>query len=263
MSQNPAQFTALHQLTLEPEKITRLKINVLVPMMQNPTLLTHFADNIVQAQNELLLTQTIPSATTLSQVIAQLIEKLNQSKKYLKTKKYNVIQRWFGIDLEQQAGAIHFMRELQAMIDHATALSHRVSAEIYTAQKQMQDLQQLRTEMAHYVVAAEQFLQECDTLHDKPMSQDSFKQRLGKKVNTLMTSQSATDMAMLQRILNQNIAMTVLDRFNEAKNLLIPAWQQHIMSVQAGHTPEQLAQLDKAREQLISTLDKAVKSSKK
>lgn len=78
-----------------------------------------------------------------------------------------------------------------------------------------------------------------------------------------MTSQSATDMAMLQRILNQNIAMTVLDRFNEAKNLLIPAWQQHIMSVQAGHTPEQLAQLDKAREQLISTLDKAVKSSKK
>ncbi len=262
MNQNTPQFTALHQLTLEQERITRLKINVLVPMMQNPTLLTHYADNVIQEQKQLLLSQPIQSGQELSHIIQTIIEKLNQSKKYLKPNKtYNAIQRWFGIDLEQQAGSIHFLNELQSLIDKATLLSHRIATEIYHSQKQMQDLQQLRNEMAHYVVAAEQFLTECDGFAEQPMSLDSFKQRLDKKINTLMTSQSATDMAMLQMILSQNVAMTILDRFNEAKNLLIPAWQQHVFNVQSGQTPQQLQQLNDARERLISTLDKAVKSS--
>lgn len=261
MTQYPQNFIALHDIELDHETLMKIKRNVLVPFMHNPTLLTHYADHIVQAQNQLLLSQSIQSSEQLSQGIRQLIERLNQSKKYLGQKKYNFLQRWFGIDLEQQASSLRFLEDINQLIDSATRLSHQVATEIYQSQKQMKELEQLRVEMAHYIVAAEQFVQECPVFANNQMSLHSFLGRLNKKINTLMTSQSATDMAMLQRILSQNIAMTILDRFNEAKNILIPVWQQHVFQLQTAQNPQELQQLNEARERLIQTLDHAVKTS--
>jgi hypothetical protein len=261
MTQYSQNFIALHDINLDQEMLLKIKRNVLVPFMRNPTLLTHYADHIVQEQNQLLLSQSIQSSQQLSQVIRQLINQLNQSKKYFGQKKYNFIQRWFGIDLEQQAGSVNFLNDLNQLVEVATRLSHQVATEIYQSQKQMQQLEQLRVDMAHYVVAAEQFVQECHAFADNKMSLDPFKDRLHKKINTLMTSQSATDMAMLQQNLSRNTAMTILDRFNEAKNILIPAWQQHVLQLQTVQNPQELQQLNAARERLIQTLDHAVKTA--
>ncbi len=259
-SEQTTTFTALHAIDLEQERITRIKRNVLLPLMQNPMLFSHYADNVVQEQNQLLLNKPIQSAQGLGQVIRQLIEKLNQSKKHLQQKKYNVLQRWFGIDLEQQAGSVQFFNDLNHLIDKASRLSHKVAGEVYQSQKQMQHLHRLRTEMAHYVIAAEQFETECQAFAQQ-QDISMFKQRLNKKINTLMTSQTATDMAMLQIELSQNVAMTILDRFNEAKNVLIPTWQQHVLSLQSGQDPQELQQLNDARHRLIVTLDNALHSS--
>lgn len=263
MATNTIFLTALHDIPRNEETLLKIKRNVLVPFVQNPTLLTHYADHIVQAQNQLLSSATVQSSQPLAQVISQIIMQLDQSKKYFQPKKYNFIQRWFGLDLEQQADSIKFLNDLNQTLDHATHLSHRVATEIYQSRKQMENLDLLRSDMAHYVVAAEQFMQESEAFVEQKHVLDNFRQRLQKKINTLMTAQSATDLAMLQRDLNQHIAMTILDRFNEAKNILIPVWQQHMLNVQSANTPQELQKLNDARQHLINTLDKAVQSSSK
>lgn len=261
MTQYSQSFTALHDIALDQSRLMQIKRDELVPLLQQPTHLTHYADQLVQQQNQLLLSRPIQSSQDLSQIISRMIEQLNQSGKYLGQKKYNVVQRWFGIDLERQADSVNYLNDLNRVIEDATRLSNRVATEIYQSQKLMQSLHDLRNDMAHYVIAAEQFIAESN--HFAQQGQfDYIQERLQKKINTLMTSQSATDMAMLQIQLSQNVAMTLLDRFNEAKNVLIPAWQQHVLNLQTADTPQELQRLNDARDRLIQTLDRAIKTAR-
>lgn len=258
-------FVALHDMPLDLSRLTEIKRNVLVPFMQQPSLLTHYADHIIQQQNQLLLSKSVESSQALADLIRQIIEQLDQSKKYLNGKKFNAFQRWFGLDVEQQAGALHCLNTLAHLLDQATVLSTQVGNEIYHSQQMIGSLYQYRTEMAHFVVAAEQFLNECEHIPKRHTNHhhnlDGFKARLQQKINTLITSQSASDLTILQLNLTQNVAMTILDRFSEAKSVLIPAWQQHILSLQASDHPKELERLNAARERLIRTLDHAIRSS--
>ncbi|KAF7275646.1 hypothetical protein GWI33_011465 [Rhynchophorus ferrugineus] len=251
---------ALHDIVLNQSRLTQIKRDELAPLLKQPNALTQYADTLIQQQNQQLLSNTITSAQALSQVIHRIIVQLNQSKKYLGQKKYNFIQRWLGIDLEQQVGSLQYLNELNALIDEAALLGHRVATEIHQSQENLQSLHDLRTEMAHYVVAAEQFLLEIDQFA-KQQYLDDFKPRIQKKINTLMTSQTATDLAMLQMQLSQNVAMTILDRFNDFFFFFFPAWQQHVFNLQSVQTPQELQRLNEARERLIQTLDHAIKSA--
>lgn len=253
-------FPALHDIELNIGRLVTIKRNDLVPLVDQPANLTHFADDLVQKQNQLILTKSVQSSQDLSRLINRMITHLNHSEKYLKPKKFNFIQKWLGIDLEQQAGSVRYLKDLNALVKEADRLSQKVATELYQSQKNMQILHELRVDMAHNVVAAEQFLEELPQF--APIHQiESIEHRLHKKINTLMTSQSATDLAMLQIQLSQNIALTILDRFNEAKNVLIPAWQQHVLQVQQARTPLELQKLNEARDRLVRTLDSAIKSN--
>lgn len=252
------QLPALESIELDRERVTRIKRNVLVAMLDNPTLLTSYAGNVVEEQNQSLAYSAIVSGAQLSEIIHELIKLLEQSEQYFKPKKYNFLQRWMGVDIEQQANGLQSLQYVERLTQNASTLSQRISAEIYQSQQQMQKLQQLRADMAHYVKAAEEFVRECDDFAGAHTPLNNFKDRLEKKINTLLTSQTATDLAMLQIRLSQNNAMTLLDRFNEAKNVLIPAWRQHVVSIQNAQTPMQLEQLNAARNRLVNTLNTAI-----
>lgn len=253
-------FPALHDIETNIGRLVAIKRQYLTPVLEQPTLLTNYADDLVQKQNQLILSKSIQTSQELSQLIGRMISHLNESNRYLKPKKFNFLQKWLGIDLEQQAGSVSYLNDLNSLVKEADRLSQRVAAEIYQSQKNMQTLHGLRVEMAHYVVAAEEFLQDV-YLFASAQQIENIKERLHKKINTLMTSQSATDMATLQIQLSQNIAMTILDRFNEAKNVLIPSWQQHVLQAQQAQTPQDLQRLNEARDRLINTLDRAIKTN--
>ena len=261
MTTQPLTFPALHDIETNMGRLVAIKRQFLTPVLSQPALLTQYADDLVQKQNQTILSKSLQTSQQLSQLISKIIAHLNASSRYLKpNKKYNFLQKWLGIDLEQQAGSVGYLNELNRLVKEADHLSQRVATEIYQTQKNMQTLHELRVEMAHYVVAAEEFLQDV-YLFASADQIENIKERLHKKVNTLMTSQSATDMAMLQIQLSQNIAMTILDRFNEAKNILIPAWQQHVLQAQQAKTPQDLQRLNEARDRLIQTLDHAIKTN--
>lgn len=262
MNQQAQNFPALHDIELELTRLMQIKREQLTPLLQQPTLLTHYADVVIQQQNQLLLTKSILTSPQLSQLIREMIQHLNQSSRYLKPKKFNVLQKWLGIDLEQQASSVGYVNQLNSLVQQAARLSERVAVEVYQSQKNLQALHDLRIEMAHHVVAAEQFLQEARQFSHVQHLQ-MIEDRLNKKINMLMTSQSATDLAMLQIQLSQNVAMTILDRFNEAKNVLIPSWQQHVLQLRQADSPVELQKLNDARDRLIDTLDGAVRSNQK
>lgn len=255
-------FPALHDIELNVGRLVVIKRNSLVPLLDQPANLTHYADDLVQKQNQLVLSKSIQSSQELSQLISRIIMHLNHSDRYLKPKTFNFIQKWLGIDLEQQAGSVSYLNDLKRLVAEADRFSQRVATEIYQSQKNMQDLHSLRIEMAHFVIAAEQFLDEIPQFAATHQV-ENIKDRLHKKINTLMTSQSATDIAMLQIQLAQSVALTILDRFNEAKNVLIPAWQQHVLQVQQAKSPIELQKLNDARDRLIRTLDGAIQSNQK
>ena len=107
--------------------------------------------------------------------------------------------------------------------------------------------------MAKYIRAAQEFLHEYPAFvqHRHPL--DNFADRLSKKVNTLQTLQASNDIALAQMQLTQQLSLSLLDRFNEAQHVLIPAWQYHVQQSQQ-HQQYSQTQLDKSREKLIQTL---------
>ena len=259
---SPRSLPAIHQLPVQQRRIERLKVEFLLPMLAQANLLSCYADPVLQAQNQLLLQHGILHNLPLSQSIAALIEGLNQSEKYLAPRRFNRLQRWLGSHLEHQSLQFDYVQGLSNSLQQASELSHLVADEINQSQQHIQSMHSLRLDMAHFIIAAEQFLQESPEFA-KPSAQfEQFSMRLAQKINTLLSAQTATDLAILQLELNQNTAMSLLDRFNEAKQLLIPAWQQHVLSLQQQQTPLQLQRLNVARQALIERLSAAIDARK-
>lgn len=242
------------QAKYEQSAIIAIQRDILTPILNDPSKLSHYADPIIQEQQRLLSQANIAHSAELGRLIQNIIKQLNQSKKIFSAKKYHFLHRWFGVDLEHQAGSINFLKSLEKSIEQATVLSQCVYGEIMQSQQNFYALESKRAEMSQHIQAAEQFLQQSKQFASSEQY-ESFSVRLDKKINMLMTSQHATDLAMAQIQLNQNVAMSILDRFNEAKNVLIPLWYQQIRASHAGQSPAELEKLNRLREQLIRTLD--------
>ena len=234
--------------------VIAIQRDILTPILNDPSKLSHYGDAIIQDQQCLLSKANIAHSAELGRLIQNIIAQLNQSKKLFSAKKYHFLHRWFGVDLEHQSGSINFLKSLEKSIEQATVLSQCVYGEIMQSQQNFNELESKRVEMSQHIQAAEQFLQQAKQFVSSAQY-ESFSMRLDKKINMLMTSQHATDLAMAQIQLNQNVAMSILDRFNEAKNVLIPLWYQQIRASHAGQSPAELEKLNRLREQLIRTLD--------
>lgn len=252
---------AIHQLPLQQSRLERLKLKVLLPMLEQANLLSCYADPVLQAQNQLLLQPSIQQHLPLSQSIAALIEGLNQSEQYLRPRRFNRLQRWMGRHLEHQSQQFDYVQGLANTLQQASGLSQQVAAEIAQSEQQIQSMHALRSDMAHFIIAAEQFLQESPEFTPASAAFSQFSMRLAQKINTLLSAQTATDLAILQLQLTHNTAISLLDRFNEAQQLLIPAWQQHLLSVQQQQTPLELQRLNDARQVLIARLSAAIDAS--
>src|SRR5690606_4740545 len=114
--------------------------------------------------------------------------------------------------------------------------------------------------MAKHIVAADELLSEYPLFIKKQHPLDNFSERLSKKINTLRTLQSSNDIAITQMQLSQQLSFSLLDRFKEAQQVLIPAWQYHVQQSQSKHST---SELDNSRESLIKTLKKSLEKPSK
>ncbi len=254
-----SRFEALPALTdmmLDREEILAIKRNELVPVLDNQYGLNHYADALIQAQS-VLLNGVDPHLTQqLSHTIEQLIQALAESKKYLKKRKFNALQKWLGIDLDYGSSQVEYYQRLDRLLDQADHLSRKLQIEI-------QKLLGLREQMAKHIVAADEFLSEYPLFVKNQHPLDNFSERLSKKINTLRTLQSSNDIAITQMQLSQQLSFSLLDRFKEAQQVLIPAWQYHVKQSQTKHSTSDLEKLDNSRESLIKTLKKSLEKPSK
>jgi len=58
--------------------------------------------------------------------------------------------------------------------------------------------------------------------------------------------------------LSQQLSLSLLDRYKEAQQVLIPAWQYHVKQSQQSSSTIELEKLDNSREKLIHTLKKSL-----
>ena len=253
-----AVLLPIQEIAVDQTDILQIKRNELVPLLNDQYRLNHYADTIIQAQS-VLLNGVDPSLTyKLSQTIEQLIQALGQSKKYLKKRKFNALQKWLGIDLDYGSSQVQYYKRLDQLLDEASHLSRKLQIEIQKSQARFQQVLGLRDQMAQHIVAAEQFLIEYPTFIKNQHPLDQFAQRLEKKINTLYTLQASNDIAITQMQLSQQLSFSLLDRFKEAQQVLIPAWQYHVKQTQSKHSTKDLENLDNSRENLIKTLKKSL-----
>ena len=243
----------LDQMNIDPDHLLYIKRHHLVPLLDDQMRLNHFADQIVQAQAVVLNGIDPKLNQQLGQVIGQIVTQLNNSTKVMKNKKFNVLQKWLGIDLEFGSAKIKYMQDLDLLVKEAGVLSQRLQLEIQKSQTKFLQATGYREQMAGYIVAASEFLDEYPQFIKTRHPLDNFAERLSKKINTLQTLQASNDIAMSQMILTQQLSMSLLDRFKEAEQVLIPAWQYHVQQSQQ-HQQYSQTQLDKSREKLIQTL---------
>ena len=143
------------------------------------------------------------------------------------------------------------------MIEEANHLSQKLKKKKKKSQSRFQQVLGLREQMAMYIVAAEQFVNEYPQFSSSQIL-DPFIERLSKKMNTLQTLQTSNDIVMKQMQLSHHLSFSLLDRFKEAQQVLIPAWQYHLKQSHDSHSKIALAQLDKSRDDLIKTLKKSL-----
>ncbi|MDR0237269.1 tellurium resistance protein [Acinetobacter sp.] len=253
-------LTPLEQISCSADELLSIKRNDLVPLLDNQTRLNLYADQLIQAQS-VLLKSIDPSLTQkLSQVIAQIIEQLSASKKKLNQRKFNALQKWLGLDLEFSVGQVQYLRDLESLIDEAKQLSQRLHVEIQKSDSRFQQANGLREQMAKYIRAAQEFLYEYPAFVLQRHPLDNFSERLSKKINTLQTLQASNDIALAQMQLTQQLSLTLLDRFNEAQQVLIPAWQYHVKQSNAQNSLVKTEELDKSRDKLIQSLKKSLEN---
>ena len=138
----------LKDITVDRAEVLSIKRNDLVPLLTDQYRLNHYADQLIQAQS-VLLDGVDPQLTKqLSQTIEQLIQALANSKKYLKTRKFNALQKWLGIDLEYGSGQVEYYKNLDQLLDRANHLSQKLQLEIQKSQARFNQLQGLREQMA-------------------------------------------------------------------------------------------------------------------
>lgn len=255
------QFTELspiNQILVDPQDILSIKRHDLVPLLQDPYRLNHYADRVIQAQSALLNGIDPHLTQQLSQTIEHVIVALADSKKILNPKRFNALQKWLGLDIEYDAGQVKYYKDLDRLLDQANHLSRKLQIEIQKSQSRLQQLSGLRKHMAGHIVAAQEFLQEYPNFVQNVHPLDNFAERLSKKINTLQTLQASNDIAMTQMQLSQQLSFSLLDRFKEAQQVLIPAWQYHVQQTQQSNAKVDLTALDESRDKLINTLRKSL-----
>lgn len=250
------QLIPFQALELDRAEILSLKRNALLPVLTDQYKLNHYADAVVQAQS-VLLNGIDPKLTQqLSQTIEQLIQRLAESKKYLKPRKFNALQKWLGIDLDYGSGQVEYYQNIDRLLDQANHLSQKLQIEIQKSQARFQQLQGLRVRMAQHILAGEEFLLEYPQFSGAAHPMDNFAERLSKKMQSLRTLQASNDIAITQMQLSQQLSFDLLDRFKEAQQVLIPAWQYHVKQSQTQH--HDLEGLNKSRESLMQSLKKSL-----
>lgn len=252
------ELIPLSEIEVNRQDVLAIQRNELVPIFDNPALLVNYAEQIVQAQAVLL--QGIDPLLTqqFRQSIEELIQALTQSNKYLKKRRFNALQKWLGIDIEHGSGQIDYYKNLDMLLDRCQHLSQKLRLEIQKSQSRFQQLLGLRLRMANYVVAAQEFVHEYPKMLRTQHPLDQFSDRLSKKTYSLQTVQASNDIAMQQIQLSQQLSLGLLDRFTEAQQVLIPAWQYHVKQSQQSDSTSELLKLDNSREKLIKTLRKSL-----
>lgn len=255
----------LHQIVLDTKQLLSIQRDELLPLLEHPLMLNQYAQQNIQSQTSLLNHVDSDLGQQLSQAITDIIQKLSQSSKKLRNKRFNRLQQWLGIDLEFNSGKVHFMHQLDQSIDRANHLSRCLALEMSQSQTRYQQLLVLREEMAQYIAAAQQFLADCPVFIREAHALEHFRQRLQQKIHNLNTIQSSHDIAMTQMQLNQQLALGLIDRFKEAQQVLIPVWQYHVKLTQAQenlrtNTTTDLAELNRNRDRLIQSLKQALEN---
>ena len=248
----------LAEIEVNRAELLSIQRNDLVPLLNDQYRLNHYADQLIQAQS-VLLNGVDPHLTQqLSSTIEQLIQSLADSKKYLKTRKFNALQKWLGIDLEYGSGQVEYYKNLDQLLNRDNHLSQKLQIEIQKSQARFQQLLGHREQMAKYIRAAQEFLVEDPNFVKNQHPLDNFAERLSKKINILQTLQVSNDIAITQMQLSQQLSVTLLDRFKEAQQVLIPAWQYHVKQSNQSNSTIELEKLDNSRENLIKTLRKSL-----
>lgn len=251
----------IQEINVDAKDLLQLKREQLLPLLNDQYKLNHYADHVVQAQ-AVLLNGVDPHLTQqLSYSIEKLITVLNASKKVLKKRKFNAVQKWLGIDLDHGSSQFQYYQNLDQLLEQANQLSQKLHVEIQKAQARFQQLVGLREQMAKYIIAAEQFLNEYPHFVKEQSALDHFAERLTKKIYSLKTLQASNDIAMSQMQLSQQLSFSLLDRYKEAQHVLLPAWQYHVKQSQLQYDKVDLDKLDQSREHLIKTLQQSLKKS--
>ena len=141
----------LAEIEMNRAELLSIQRNDLLPLLEDQYRLNHYAEHVVQAQS-VLLNGIDPHLTQqLSATIEQLIHALADSKKYLKKRQFNALQKWLGIDLEYGSGQVGYYKNLDQLLNRANHLSQKLQVEIQKSQARFQQLMGQREQMAKYI----------------------------------------------------------------------------------------------------------------
>ncbi|MFB2578563.1 hypothetical protein ACEYX6_05320 [Acinetobacter sp. c2-A9] len=269
MSQTPIiptqQLTPLAEMVDDTARLLQIKREQLVPLFdiarQQRIFEIDYADAILQAQHQQLDTIHLALIPSFAENLSKIMQLLQQNEQK-KPKKFNRLQRWLGQDIEYKAKNLATQQQLKRLVDRIKTDSIRLQQQQQQSEQSIAKLQQLRLDMAYHIVALQQFIQESEqfALQSTSTSVQQLMPRLQQRVQQLSQAQVSTDMAMLQMLLNQDVATSLLQRVDELLQVLLPSWQHYLNTQHSANNAQQLEKIHRMRQQLLQQLTTAMAS---
>ncbi|MFB2539022.1 MULTISPECIES: hypothetical protein [unclassified Acinetobacter] len=259
------QLTPLIEIVDDGSRLLKIKREQLVPLFdiarQQRIFEIHYADSILQAQHQQLDKIHLALIPSFAENLSKIMQLLQHSEPK-KPKKINRLQRWLGQDIEYQAKSLATQQQLKRLVDRIKADSTRLQQQQQQSEQSVSKLHQLRLDMAYHIVALQQFIQESEqfALQSTSSSVQQLIPRLQQRVQQLSQAQVSTDMAMLQMLLNQDVATSLLQRVDELLQVLLPSWQHYLNAQHSAQNGQQLQKIHQIREQLLQQLSTAMRS---
>lgn len=255
----------LSQLADNQAVILQIKRERLVPLFeiaqQQRIFELDYADQILHAQQQHLdqiHLALIPQFANHLSEIMHILQHNDQDK----PKKFNRLQKWLGQDIEYYAQSLASQKQLKKLVEQIQYDSKRVYQQQQKSDHSTQILLQLRQDMAYHIIALQEFIEESQQFSQSHSAtfaaMQQLQQRLKQRLQHLLNAQTSTDMALLQMLLNQDVATSLLARVDELLNVVLPSWQHYMNGQHASNNGKTLKEINQMQQQLLQRLQHAM-----
>ncbi|MCW7541256.1 protein KlaA [Aquabacterium sp. A7-Y] len=254
-------------MTIREMSVADIKAVLLPKVFANPSLIGEFG-SVATDEDSLASVFTLMEQSpviALGVKLAEIGAVLRGADPRRITRKAAWLKRMFALDDEVRAGYEAAGRRLEPLLQEAERAADRVRGTVRILEQAVASTEaRLRSVQAHHLAAVDYLSEhpEAGVPGAGAFEYDRPRDRLQRRLLHLKTLEATLALSLPQLQLARAQAIEQLDRFGQFSSVLLPVWQQHVVSLMAAQHADRevVAAATKAHEAVMRSLAGSAKT---